>query len=523
MKKLLRKMVRTQKGQALPMVLILMALSGLIMAPLLAYMSSGLKAGESYENIADEFYAADAGIEDGLWHIKYDLLTELFSNYQRYLYDHEYSYPSSYPLEVNDIDVDVTISNVWIPKDIDTPTLAQAQDLIGAGKLIIVGGVSAEQILQVKINYYKEPTDGPLIVNEIGVWLPPGVDYDLQGTNTLEDWLDSLGQDYTREISNHAGGLAVVWTFTEPLLFTELPGVDPMDIPMVCIFSFGFTAAQPERAPEAVSWITTSGVADIPYAWDADVRVFHITSTANGTTVDAYSVRSELRELGSAISGDYCAIGNTLMIDEDPWHMPPVRETLLSESDSVADDIPENAHVDRAYLYWSAWILKGDDQQVVFSDECNDINNGNWYHSYNSDWSDAWWIEAFQAHHYYNGDRELEMVNSLALSEYESGDVTVSWRYWLYQKNIESGDCLQYALRNTTGWSNWYNVFCDDGYGGASTSPQTYSFAVPDQYMTDNFRIKFRISGFDGSNEIVYIDDIKVEAESETVADTEIR
>jgi hypothetical protein len=526
MKRILKRLLSSQKGQALPMVLILMVMSGLIVAPLLSYMSSGLKAGETYENIADEFYAADAGIEDGLWHIKYDLLTELFSDYERYLYNHDYDYPPTYPLEVNNIDVDVSISNVWIPKDIPVPSLNEAQSLIGASKLIIIGSVPAELTQQVKIYYYKEPSDGPLIIDEIGVWLPPGVDYNPAGNNTLENHLDSLAQDYTREITTHAGGKAVVWTFTEPLLFTELPGVDPSDTPMVSAFTFSFSAAQAERAPEAVAWITTSGVSDIPYAWDADVRVFNITSVAEGTTVDAYAVRSEMREMGSAISGDYRAIGNTLMIDQDPWHMPPVREVLLSESNSTVDDIPDNAHVDKAYLYWSAWLAEGGQQQVLFEDDCDDIDNGNWYHSYYSDWQNYpgyyYGNYAFQAHHYSSGDRELQMANALKLSGYEPGTITVSWSYWLYQNNIESGDCLQYAIRNTSGWSGWFNVFCDDGYGGGSTSPQSFSFTVPDNYMTDSFRIKFRISGFDGYNEIVIIDDIRVESDLETLADTQV-
>jgi hypothetical protein len=522
MKKLLKEILKTQKGQALPMVLILMGISGLILAPLLSYMSSGLKAGETYEQIAEEFYAADAGIEDGLWHIKYDLLEDLLTGYERYNYNYEYEYPPSYPLNVNDIDVDVSITNVWVPKDINVPSLAEAQDLIGAGKLIIIGSIPAEMTQQVKIYYYKEVSDGSLIVNKIGIWLPPGVEYDPTGDNTLENWLDNGSFDYLREITTHAGGQAVVWTLTEPLLFTELPGVNPSDSPMVSTFTFAFTTSQPERAPEAISWITTSGVGDIPYAWDADVRVFKISAAANDTTVDAYSVRSELREMGSTISGDYRAIGNTLMIDEDPWHSPPVRETLLTESDATADDIPDNAHVDKAYLYWSSWILISGDEQVLFLDECDNINNGNWYHSYYSDWQDSWWVHAFEAHHNYYGDRELEMVNALALSEYAPESVTVSWRYWLYDDNIESGDCLRYAIRNTTGWSDWYTVFCDDGYDGARTTPQTYSFVVPETYLTDSFRIKFRIDGFDGWYETVYVDDIKVEAEVETGADTQI-
>ncbi len=531
-KKLLRKLIRTEIGQSLPMVLILMAVGGLIVAPLLSYTSSGLKVGKAYEKMADEFYAADAGIEDGLWQIKYNNLDELFTNYERYNYSAEYVYPVSYPVEVNGLDVDVTIENVWIPKDISAPTSAAAEALIGAGKLIIAGGVSAELTQQVKIYYYKEAGDPDLYVNKIGIWMPPGISYNTEGECTLETHLDDeLGVTYTRQITPHQGGEAVVWTLTEPVLFTDLPGVSIVDTPMTSTFTFLFTLDDPEseRVPEALSWITTSGVSDIPYTWDADVRVFHITSQAggaDGVTIDAYSIRSELRELGSAISGDYRAIGNTLMLNLVPDWWGPVRDYLLTDSDAMVDDIPDNAQVDKVYLYWSAWVeASGGDMETLFYDSCNDIENGNWYAG--SDWDDAYWESAFQAHHYYGGGQELEMVTPIGLGNYDSGEVTISWRYWR-SGNLENDDCLQYALYNDGGWSGWNEVFCGDGWGGAGTNPSNFETAVPDDYLTDDFKIKFRITGFSGSGwggtEICYIDNIAVEGEApETIADTVVR
>jgi hypothetical protein len=65
------KLIRGEKGQALILVLILMLLGGLIIAPLLSYMSTGLKVGkEVYENRMAELYAADAGVENALYFMK---------------------------------------------------------------------------------------------------------------------------------------------------------------------------------------------------------------------------------------------------------------------------------------------------------------------------------------------------------------------------------------------------------------------------------------------------------------------
>ena len=71
MKKILNKSIKDEGGQALIMVLILLLLGGLIIPPLLAYMSTGLIVGqEVYDKRMDELYAAEAGVEDALWQIK---------------------------------------------------------------------------------------------------------------------------------------------------------------------------------------------------------------------------------------------------------------------------------------------------------------------------------------------------------------------------------------------------------------------------------------------------------------------
>jgi hypothetical protein len=71
MKRTFNKLIRGEKGQALLIVLILMLVGGLIIAPLLAYMGTGLKVGkEVHEKRMAELYAADAGIENAVWKLK---------------------------------------------------------------------------------------------------------------------------------------------------------------------------------------------------------------------------------------------------------------------------------------------------------------------------------------------------------------------------------------------------------------------------------------------------------------------
>jgi hypothetical protein len=71
MKRTWNKLLRGEKGQALIIVLILMLVGGLIITPVLAYVGTGLKIGKDvHEERMLELYAADAGVEDGLWHLQ---------------------------------------------------------------------------------------------------------------------------------------------------------------------------------------------------------------------------------------------------------------------------------------------------------------------------------------------------------------------------------------------------------------------------------------------------------------------
>jgi hypothetical protein len=64
------RILRDEIGAALALALILLLIGGLMAAPLMSYMGSGLLAGEVYEARTAELYAVDAGIEDAVWKIQ---------------------------------------------------------------------------------------------------------------------------------------------------------------------------------------------------------------------------------------------------------------------------------------------------------------------------------------------------------------------------------------------------------------------------------------------------------------------
>jgi hypothetical protein len=64
--RLFKEIYRKESGQAFVLVLILLLVGMLIIAPLLAFMSTGLISARSIDEKTDEVYAADAGVEDAI-------------------------------------------------------------------------------------------------------------------------------------------------------------------------------------------------------------------------------------------------------------------------------------------------------------------------------------------------------------------------------------------------------------------------------------------------------------------------
>lgn len=65
--KLLKQLISSQKGQALPIILALLVLGGLMIAPSLNYMATTLNHGRIIDKGINGIYAADAGVENALW------------------------------------------------------------------------------------------------------------------------------------------------------------------------------------------------------------------------------------------------------------------------------------------------------------------------------------------------------------------------------------------------------------------------------------------------------------------------
>lgn len=229
------------------LVLILLFVGGLIIAPLLAYMSTGLKAGQMYEEKMTSFYAADAGVGDALWRIKNDQLPP----------------EQPYYLTVNEKTVAVTIDSVWILEGIESPahgTTPHAQ-LVALGRPINLDTGEYEVMITCDLTgtYQRQ---GGINLDRIGVYLPPGFGYLGPSSGITESGPDSI---------DIRGGVTLIWDLSPPENFPNKQ--------VTTKSQFFYIEPIGKDPPGDFAWVRTKSH-DIYLSWDEDFTISSITATA---------------------------------------------------------------------------------------------------------------------------------------------------------------------------------------------------------------------------------------------------
>jgi hypothetical protein len=359
-----------EKGQALLLVLVLILVAALIITSTLAFIGASIKTNRPYIQNTNDLYAAEAGVQDGMYNILNKSDPELdnllnTNNFSEYDYTDTWSY--TLPNPVNGDNVIVKIKNIWVPYGITEPSLSdQAEDIInnvnGASgvNLTISGGVYSIPTYRVDVSYNGPPL--PLLpILSIGVWLPQGYTY-----NNSSSQLASTVPGTTEQVVQCAGNEAVIWTFPSGTTFQGLlanTNLNPNGNTQSFSITFTYNTSI-QNIPDALSWINVTTNADFiySYTWDADIQDYDLKADAGNTEVESNVPKSATRALGTAINGDYVAIGNSLMIMGQGTPTKPgtnidgIRYTSLSDNPYTLTTIPSNADIQGAYLYWTGWF-----------------------------------------------------------------------------------------------------------------------------------------------------------------------
>jgi hypothetical protein len=432
----LTKILRRQGGQALPMALVLLTIGAMVIVPTLILTRTNLNATKIVDQHTRELYAADAGIEDALWHLQSEARVKLINPTD--------TWPYNYNLDenVNLKQVQVSIDLAWLlaglpnhslPTD-EPPELPPGVIGINANNnWTVTGAINIENT----DNYIVDIATNETItsyVDHIGVWLPHGYSYvnnsvkingvQIGGPGTNYSLVKNPDKIVVNGVEQYEqpfrGGSVLIWNYVgynttfvdlSDIALTPPSGQTPNEkFPPSIRLSFDYAVTPFREARGFFPWINLSTGNRV--AWDTEAGFYHVLSTSitsetEQTTVEAYVPRGVVRYVSgssgasSAIQGDYIAIGNSLMTccwkqdktgppatgqncdatacstccTNNPYRnyapAPQIftlaagypdgeRESYATVGSSgVSPDVPSDAKIERAYLYWTAW-LRGD-------------------------------------------------------------------------------------------------------------------------------------------------------------------
>lgn len=258
-------LIKSERGQAMMLVLLLLLVGGLFIAPLFGFLTTGIRAGQSNERLMERLYAADAGAENGLWKIRTNADLPAYGNPK----------PPYSIVNMNSRQVSVQIDYIWLLDGLEDPKNGEQphEELVAMGR--VVDNVTGLYEVQATYN----GSIGNVRVDRVGVWLPAGFSY-VPGSAS-GNLVANPGNPIQKFV---AGGTGLIWNF-DPESFFQAGRVTTKSL------FFHYTPAGLETE-DNFAWIRTIRD-DIYLAWNGNVNRYRIQATA--TDIDTPDRQAEIR------------------------------------------------------------------------------------------------------------------------------------------------------------------------------------------------------------------------------------
>jgi len=266
MKRRLSKVIKSESGQALPIVLVLLVLGGLTIAPCLSYAATSLNSGGVIEKNIKGLYAADTGIEDALWRLKNNPPA---------------SYPYSYELaDVNGLSVIVLMEEVTTLYGIVIGSPGRHFDWLEVdGSMAYNEGLSV-YVYTVTVTNKSNST---VKISELFAKLPPSFEYIAAST----------GGDFTTADPEVQGdpdtSITLVWDFPTP--HPSVAGAPDPEHGVYTTASHTFQLNGPPdySGDDGYAWVVAT---DVDIGCVGEANAFKITSQAKDGDTTVITVKA---------------------------------------------------------------------------------------------------------------------------------------------------------------------------------------------------------------------------------------
>ena len=251
MKRLLKRIIGSEHGQALPVVLALLALGGLTIVPSLNYAATSLDSSRNIQKDMYGVYAADAGVENVLWCLSDNV-----------------SPPAQLTENINGLEVSIQTEEQG-DYSICFGEFVQAEG--HSNWLSVVGEMEWEYgdtyKYTITVTWTAEPGSPSIKITGIGARLPEGYGYQ---DNSAALFAENLSTEEPDEVQDAAGAWMLNWEWGAP--YPTVTESDPVETQTFYIEGVGDLEGD-------YTWVVANR-ADIGEVGEMSGDLYLITSTA---------------------------------------------------------------------------------------------------------------------------------------------------------------------------------------------------------------------------------------------------
>ncbi len=253
MQRLLRQLIRDESGYILPLVLVVVAVGGLTITPILDYAATSLMGSRTIEKGVNGMFAADAGVEYVLWCL-----------------DNGITPPAQLSETINGMDVSLLVVDRG-EFTLYFGELIQAgshSDHLGvAGNITWDESASAYKYI-ITVTWQSDPGSTVIHLEEIGAMAPDGFSY---AVNSAAGFPGNLSLGEPDQTAESGGGWLLNWELSPP--YPEVSEVAPVQTQTFYLTGTG----DPD---DGYAWVVASR-ADIGATGEISGNLYDVTVTAS--------------------------------------------------------------------------------------------------------------------------------------------------------------------------------------------------------------------------------------------------